>query len=761
MHGYHRGTANSWKWIIGPITIYALDIANRTLRQKRSYLLVSKHSTAFQGPDIMKIRLPRVFHFQAGQYAELKVPQISKWQWHPFTIASAPHEPELVFYIKAVGDWTTALYSLFGDQIALEGGMDVEVHIRGPFGAPAQHVGQFDRVILIGGGVGATPFCAVVKDAYNWITNWTPRNQGNSRPAARSFIQREPRPMDTPHDSHEKSVEGITDAIRSVDTAGRSHRSSMMHANTTSGWSSTVPRPPPPVLGHSSHKNYSKTSDDRTTDGGTMHTARDYIVPAESRNGEGSSNSGDVVLPGESTERQSISTKWQNHKRTNAGESVAHYGRRRGALRKDHRGWRQASDEEEDGMGTYLDNSIGDTHRHSMDYMTALHSAYLMDEGDEVFQKSLDMMVTMSFGSVDFVRTMQMRRAQRNIRQGVLEPVAVQMDKNNIRFFQNPRVIFLLFMRSVTINMTVFWILVVRFTVAGAGLIFGKLLVFKEGLALYDNIALNITDLILMLVLTFLVGVPPIVEVLEMGSMPIHVFDLFVVTPIAGCGIAVDVLAVAGVGKGVDELFGVFHIFVVWPILTILVLIRLLRVIGERITQAENISTTHSSTKAVDFFWTAPTEQDDRWLVSELNRYADIPEVQLHRYLTRVREGELDEEEMEGGHAGEFLHSNFGRPEWEEIFNEVTESCANNTTVGVFFCGPHSMGKAVQEACMGAMRNSIVRGLQSGAQAMRGLEEIFGEAMSANEYTGETTRASRADERGRNITVVFKRETFL
>eukprot|EP00656_Telonema_subtile_P001826 TRINITY_DN10790_c0_g1_i2.p1 TRINITY_DN10790_c0_g1~~TRINITY_DN10790_c0_g1_i2.p1 ORF type:complete len:694 (+),score=102.87 TRINITY_DN10790_c0_g1_i2:83-2164(+) len=45
--------------------------------------------------------LPPVF--EAGQYAFINIPEISTLQWHPFTIASAPSEGVLRFYIKAMG----------------------------------------------------------------------------------------------------------------------------------------------------------------------------------------------------------------------------------------------------------------------------------------------------------------------------------------------------------------------------------------------------------------------------------------------------------------------------------------------------------------------------------------------------------------------------------------------------------------------------------------------------------------------------------
>lgn len=86
-----------------------------------------------------------------------------------FTIASAPTDENMCFYIKAVGDWTKALRVAFQERIE---GIETEpicVEVRGPYGAPSQHVGGFQRVVLISGGVGATPFCSISKYLYHRI----------------------------------------------------------------------------------------------------------------------------------------------------------------------------------------------------------------------------------------------------------------------------------------------------------------------------------------------------------------------------------------------------------------------------------------------------------------------------------------------------------------------------------------------------------------------------------------------------------------
>eukprot|EP00737_Agarophyton_chilense_P004429 gb/GEZJ01005574.1/.p1 GENE.gb/GEZJ01005574.1/~~gb/GEZJ01005574.1/.p1 ORF type:complete len:100 (+),score=4.99 gb/GEZJ01005574.1/:255-554(+) len=79
-----------------------------------------------------------------------------------FTMASAPQEENILFFIKKAGDWTGDLYNLCKAGLHPRTRVPVdsfEVKIRGPYGAPAQHVGQYEKILLISGGVGATPFC--------------------------------------------------------------------------------------------------------------------------------------------------------------------------------------------------------------------------------------------------------------------------------------------------------------------------------------------------------------------------------------------------------------------------------------------------------------------------------------------------------------------------------------------------------------------------------------------------------------------------
>ncbi|OAA41621.1 FAD-binding 8 [Cordyceps fumosorosea ARSEF 2679] len=96
----------------------------------------------------------RIWEYTAGQYILLLVPDISLLQWHPFTIAFC-RDKMITLHIKTGGDWTAQLRHL---------GPSIKVAINGPFGAPAQRFGDFRYSLIIGAGVGITPFSAILAD---------------------------------------------------------------------------------------------------------------------------------------------------------------------------------------------------------------------------------------------------------------------------------------------------------------------------------------------------------------------------------------------------------------------------------------------------------------------------------------------------------------------------------------------------------------------------------------------------------------------
>ncbi|XP_053206300.1 NADPH oxidase 5-like isoform X2 [Panonychus citri] len=65
----------------------------------------------------LAIRRPKHFDYHPGDWVYIQIPKISSWEWHPFTISSAPEMPDVIFlHIRSVGEWTNRLHSLLLEQ---------------------------------------------------------------------------------------------------------------------------------------------------------------------------------------------------------------------------------------------------------------------------------------------------------------------------------------------------------------------------------------------------------------------------------------------------------------------------------------------------------------------------------------------------------------------------------------------------------------------------------------------------------------------
>ncbi|KAK4098459.1 hypothetical protein N658DRAFT_517950 [Parathielavia hyrcaniae] len=101
----------------------------------------------------------RIWEYHAGQYVFLQVPSIDFFQWHPFTVSVCIGN-ELQLHIKADGNWTKKLRALAGGAPKAE----IQIGINGPFGAPAQRFYDFSHTIIVGAGIGVTPFSGILAD---------------------------------------------------------------------------------------------------------------------------------------------------------------------------------------------------------------------------------------------------------------------------------------------------------------------------------------------------------------------------------------------------------------------------------------------------------------------------------------------------------------------------------------------------------------------------------------------------------------------
>ncbi|XP_032676109.1 NADPH oxidase 5 [Odontomachus brunneus] len=117
---------NFWKWFIGPGIIYSVERIRRLiwLRSQRGKTYISSGLLLPSKVTHLVIKRPPHFHFHPGDYVFVNIPVIARYEWHPFTISSAPEQEDYMWlHIRAVGEWTNSLYSYFEkEQIKLHHG---------------------------------------------------------------------------------------------------------------------------------------------------------------------------------------------------------------------------------------------------------------------------------------------------------------------------------------------------------------------------------------------------------------------------------------------------------------------------------------------------------------------------------------------------------------------------------------------------------------------------------------------------------------
>ncbi|KAI8872078.1 hypothetical protein GQ42DRAFT_174416 [Ramicandelaber brevisporus] len=210
-----------WIFWVASGAIYAIE---RILREVRSFCPITITRIIQHPSSVIEIQfrpsgiLSRlgIYNFKPSQYVFINCPDISLQQWHPFTLTSAPGNEIMSVHVRVVGDFTKALAERLGAVLPPSSSSSSEVEttdsekahppvqlyvsrpasrditntlqiestgtsgysqrmpfifIDGPFGAASEDVFGYEIVLLIGAGIGATPFASVLKSILQHKSN--------------------------------------------------------------------------------------------------------------------------------------------------------------------------------------------------------------------------------------------------------------------------------------------------------------------------------------------------------------------------------------------------------------------------------------------------------------------------------------------------------------------------------------------------------------------------------------------------------------
>ena len=172
-----------FRWELLGGGLYICERIYREIRSRRETVLYKIIKHPYNTIEL-QIKKPSM-KYKAGQWVFVSVPDISKYQWHPFTITSCPYDPYISIHVRQVGDWTRSLANLLGCgpaqakeyenldplatyYIALSAGQKLpRIKIDGPYGAPAEDVLDNEVAVLIGTGIGITPWASILKNIWH------------------------------------------------------------------------------------------------------------------------------------------------------------------------------------------------------------------------------------------------------------------------------------------------------------------------------------------------------------------------------------------------------------------------------------------------------------------------------------------------------------------------------------------------------------------------------------------------------------------
>ncbi|OIV98637.1 hypothetical protein TanjilG_12760 [Lupinus angustifolius] len=205
VHGYFLFLTKEWRkkttwmYFVVPVALYAIERIHPFFRGKDHQASVIKAVVYTEDVLALYMTKPSGFKYRSGMYIFVKCADISGFEWHPFSITSAPDDDYLSVHIKASGDWTKELRNRFAQTTQTRRGSllrkETKVHsnsspnldlssqtrypkimIKGPYGAPAQDYKKYDVLLLIGLGIGATPMISILKDLLNHMKIGSPQH---------------------------------------------------------------------------------------------------------------------------------------------------------------------------------------------------------------------------------------------------------------------------------------------------------------------------------------------------------------------------------------------------------------------------------------------------------------------------------------------------------------------------------------------------------------------------------------------------------
>ncbi|KAI8531130.1 hypothetical protein RHMOL_Rhmol11G0113600 [Rhododendron molle] len=163
---FHGGDRHFYMVFPG-IFLFALDKLLRIIQSRPETCILSARLFPCNAIELVLPKDPRL-KYAPTSVIYMKIPSISKLQWHSFSVSSSSSVDEntMSVIVKCEGGWTSSLYNMVQTELGSDADRMkcIPVAVEGPYGPTSLDFLRYDSLLLVAGGIGITPFLSILQE---------------------------------------------------------------------------------------------------------------------------------------------------------------------------------------------------------------------------------------------------------------------------------------------------------------------------------------------------------------------------------------------------------------------------------------------------------------------------------------------------------------------------------------------------------------------------------------------------------------------